>query len=976
MSELKNRIKTEVRIHLFASVPENYQTLIKKSMYFFNLMRLTLESIVMIVMNGVVLAAYTAYYLRSGTRNIPHLSILVSAILISLAFINYFRRCIRVKRYPTSLIAQNIVLIFNVVHYCCELAIFAFGPKDIAAFIRFCAVPFILGSIPIIKQKSIFILNLVVFIINSVYVFAISPYPVPTSTYSIVANIWLNAFICSLLVSFLVFSGYVNNFLAEMRLKEQSEQLDRLSKQDQLTGISNRRKLMSFLDETWEEAASTGSVVTAMMLDIDFFKEYNDCFGHAAGDTCLVVVSEAIQKRVNLQTSIVARYGGEEFAVVIYGRPHEAMVSLADQIRVDIENLQMENPNSVINPYLTVSIGVFTCNVGDYVSAQRIIEMSDEALFQAKRSGRNRIIHTKSGSNDFMDLFGQSLSMKSPMKDRRSHYADSYLDMMMRESGNNCFFAYFENEDGTFTMAFSKMAVELYELPQIIYKATLSSLSDYAVDGSKAGLKIRLEEGASRGLSNLSIKTSFPTRQSDNKLVSVELKCTYRSDGVLRFAIGGIVDLEQIKQYNKFIQHESMLNSITRLPNRKRFAADMAQLLKTPGQGFVVLLDVIRFKLINSIYNHNIGDQVLQEVACILKRLTADDGRIYSNTVDQFVVMMPHTTQESVLNYMERIDRYFEAHLVKLNGMEMNINMAMAAIEYGATQSSFDEIMVDLDITVQKAKAPDNKNYLFFSKVDRERYLRDVTLEQQLSNAIKEGFAGFFLHYQPIVAAAGSKIIGAEVLLRWCSKDGEIVPPLTIIPILEKNGLMSKIEPWIFKQACSQCKLWLTSRNEEDFFVQINLSPSQVFRASLISELRKAVENSEILYKNIVLEVTESSLMIDMKAAIKVLRQLKALGVRIAVDDFGTGYSSLSYLRNLPVDEIKIDRSFLMNIINDHVARVFLKSIVDLSKSMGYTVCMEGVETDAQLDFLNNLPFDFYQGYLFSRPVDPAEFDK
>ena len=551
------------------------------------------------------------------------------------------------------------------------------------------------------------------------------------------------------------------------------------------------------------------------------------------------------------------------------------------------------------------------------------------------------------------------------------------LDQMMRETGSNCFFAYYENDDGSYAIDFSKTAVELYRVPKSIPQAELDILLSYIVDDCRESVRAELKECLAKCAQDITIRASVLMQEQRPKLVSIDMRCTYRSNGTLRLVVGYIVDVEQMIQYNRYIQHVSMINSITLLPNRKRFEMEMKQVLGTQEKGFVILFDVIRFKLINSMYSHNIGDKTLFEIASILQRLTAHDGNIYSHMIDQFVVVLPNATQEKAQDYMERIQSYFEINLVKLDGMKMNINFAMAAIDYGETQRSFDEIMVNLDIMIQKAKTPESEGCLFFSDKERERHLRDITLERQLANSIKEGFRGFYLHYQPIIATVEgeSKVIGAESLLRWCSAEGEVVPPLTIIPLLEKDSLMSKIEPWIFEQACSQCKEWLDKRKDEDFFIQINLSASQVFRGSLLDELKKAVENSGIRYQNIVLEVTESSLMINLKMAVDMLVQLKELGVRIAVDDFGTGYSSLSYLRNLPVDEIKIDRSFLKNIMNDQMARGFLSSIVDLSKSMGYTVCMEGVESDDQMMFLKNLPIDFYQGFLFSKPVNPEEFD-
>ena len=1011
MNILYNKIKETIQNTLLVTVPEEYQESIRKPMYLSNLTRLFIESFILIIINLITLIAYFTYYMSVGNIAYHHLFTIAGVIFLMLFMNLYFSKCMRKNVFLDKFISVNITVIFTVIYFICEFVIFASGIRDVAAFVRFCAVPFVIGSVPIIKQSRAFLLNLSAYIISCYYIFVLAPFPDFTPIHSIISNIWIDAFVCSLIISAAIYSSFVNNYVVNARLRELSNRTDQLAKQDQLTGINNRRKLVQFMDDTWEEAANKNEIITAMMIDIDYFKQYNDCFGHLVGDECLVKVSVAIQNHIVMKNSIFARYGGEEFIVLAFGEEHERMVALADQMRLDIENLKIKNPNSSVSPYVTVSIGVSSFFVGSLKNAQKIIEIVDMSLYRAKRDGRNRVIHTCHDQDAFMDVNGRSLTQQQLLQGELITYTDTYLSKIMRDTATNCYFMYHVNTNHTNanhantnhtdanhantnhvnanhvnsnhsntnhsnSLEFSKTATELYLLPKSILKTSWEKVSKYILFDYQEDFLRKMHENIERRSAEFSIRTYLYSRRNERKLVSLELKMVYDPAGNVQMAVGFIANLEQMIQYNKFIQHESMLDSITLLPNRKKFTLDMVGVLKSASEGYIVFMDIVRFKLINSMYSHNIGDKALYNIGRLLKRLTAHDGNIYCYTIDQFMVHMPNATYEKTLQYMEKVYQYFKIHPVNLDGIELNINLALAATEYGQSSRSFDEVMLDLDITMQKAKTPGNTPYMFFSDIDRERHLWDLNIEQQLNQSIKNGFQGFFMHYQPIVHAKNKNIIGAEALLRWESLEGEIIPSLIIVSMLEKNEQMAKMESWIFEQVCRQCKEWIASGFSLEIFIQVNLSASQIARESLIHELNQAIEENGIRKENIVLEVTETSLMMNMKKTIETLQHLQNQGIRIAVDDFGTGYSSLSYLRDLPVDEIKIDKSFLDNIENDISARDILISIVDLAKSMGYTVCVEGIEKPEQLQYLDTLPIDYYQGYLFSKPRSPEDFAK
>ncbi len=267
--------------------------------------------------------------------------------------------------------------------------------------------------------------------------------------------------------------------------------------------------------------------------------------------------------------------------------------------------------------------------------------------------------------------------------------------------------------------------------------------------------------------------------------------------------------------------------------------------------------------------------------------------------------------------------------------------------------------------------------YAAYEISDSKLYIQQLELENNLKQAILGEFDGFELYYQPIFSTQTLQCIGVEALLRWNSPKQEIISPDILIPILEKIALMHVVEKWVLNTACASLKKWLyTTRLPTDFFMQVNLSPKQITRASLFQEVMSAIGENGISTLNIVLEVTETYMMIEKDNCVQLLNKLRKEGIRIAIDDFGTGYSSLSYLKTLPVDEIKIDKSFVRNIENDTSSRSFLVGILGIIRSMGYIICVEGVETEEQKEILTMLQVDMLQGFLFDKPISSLEFEK
>ncbi len=232
------------------------------------------------------------------------------------------------------------------------------------------------------------------------------------------------------------------------------------------------------------------------------------------------------------------------------------------------------------------------------------------------------------------------------------------------------------------------------------------------------------------------------------------------------------------------------------------------------------------------------------------------------------------------------------------------------------------------------------------------------------------------LAYQPIIRTNDFQCAGAEALMRMYLPNGELVMPTVFIPILEQMNMIVEAEKKIFELACIQCKKWIELSHNTNFFIHVNLSPTQLSRKTLSKEVLSSIKHHSILPRNLVLEITENAMIFDLEKGIYQLKKLTKKGVKIAFDDFGTGYASLSYLKRLPIFEVKIDKFFVSDIDYDASARKFLFHVIKMLQNMDYKICVEGVETEMQRDFLAGLKVDYLQGYFFSKPILPLDFEQ
>ena len=411
---------------------------------------------------------------------------------------------------------------------------------------------------------------------------------------------------------------------------------------------------------------------------------------------------------------------------------------------------------------------------------------------------------------------------------------------------------------------------------------------------------------------------------------------------------------------------------LTGLPNRALFDRRLRECVSAgigTGQAGLFMIDLDRFKRVNDLLGHQVGDALLHAFGQRLREVFRPMDMVARLGGDEFAVLV------DVLDGPDQVDRIcdrlFEAMAVpfRIGGSETHVGISIGvALEAGLDGSTVQDLHRRADIALYQAKA-DGPNCRCCFSADLDRRLRRRTvLEDELRQALQTG-NGLFVCYQPQVSAGRCDVIGLEALVRWRRQDGELVPTPEFIAIAEETGLIRQLGAFVLSDAVS------VARRRPDLFLSVNLSPVQLHTPDFAQTVAETVRAAGVAPQQIELEITEGVLLGSDETTQAALDQLRQSGFRIALDDFGVGYSSLSYLRRLHVDKIKIDRSFIENIESDPEALALAACIVILGHAIGVTVTAEGIETPAQMRLMSTAGCSGLQGYLFSRPVHGAELD-
>ncbi|HXI14379.1 MAG TPA: EAL domain-containing protein [Thermoanaerobaculia bacterium] len=418
------------------------------------------------------------------------------------------------------------------------------------------------------------------------------------------------------------------------------------------------------------------------------------------------------------------------------------------------------------------------------------------------------------------------------------------------------------------------------------------------------------------------------------------------------------------------IEHLAYHDALSGLPNRALFVdrliVTIAQAVRYHNKFAVLFLDLDRFKEVNDSLGHSMGDMLLKGVADRIRRSIREGDTVARFGGDEFTLLVHRIDSvEDAATVAQKITDTLKIPFA-IAGRELYVTTSIGIAFYPSDGADADTLVRNADTAMYRAKEQGRDNFQLYAPTMNSRALERLALENMLRKAISQ--QELVLHYQPLVEIESQRVIGVEALLRWQHPEQGLLSPAHFISTAEVSGLILPIGQWVLLTACKQAVEWQT-KLEVAIDISVNLSARQFQQPDLVEQVRLALEQSGLPPHSLELEITESSAMQNAESAIHILGELKSLGVRIAMDDFGTGYSSLSYLKRFPIDTLKLDQSFVRDIVTDAQDAAIAAAVISMAHTMKLTVIAEGVENEEQLELLRSQGCDLIQGYLFSKPI-------
>jgi diguanylate cyclase (GGDEF)-like protein/PAS domain S-box-containing protein len=455
----------------------------------------------------------------------------------------------------------------------------------------------------------------------------------------------------------------------------------------------------------------------------------------------------------------------------------------------------------------------------------------------------------------------------------------------------------------------------------------------------------------------------------------------FHDDGTLKQIVVNFDDISPRKEAEEKIHHLAFFDSLTNLPNRRllrdRMDAALVASNRSRHYGALLFIDLDKFKTINDVLGHGVGDQMLVEVAERIQGCVRASDTVARLGGDEFVVLMTDIDEDALAasqktaHVAEKIRQTLTLPY-QLKGNAHHSSPSIGVSMFIGSEEGADVLLRQADMAMYKAKDAGRNTLRFFSPAMQLAVETRAALEADLRHAIGRG--ELLLHYQ-VQVDQHQQAFGAEALVRWIHPSRGLVSPLQFIPIAEESSLILDIGSWVIDTACAQLAAWQGSPDLRAMTVAVNVSAQQFRQVDFVPLLAATLARHGCDPALLKLELTETVVLGDIDDVVARMHALRALGVSLSMDDFGTGYSSLSYLKQLPLNQIKIDQSFVRDITTDPTDAVMVKTIIDMARNFRLNVIAEGVETEAQLAFLQLHGCGAYQGYLFSRPVAAADFE-
>jgi diguanylate cyclase (GGDEF)-like protein len=412
------------------------------------------------------------------------------------------------------------------------------------------------------------------------------------------------------------------------------------------------------------------------------------------------------------------------------------------------------------------------------------------------------------------------------------------------------------------------------------------------------------------------------------------------------------------------------IDHLTGTCNRRAFQRELERHFRPGAELALMLIDLDDLKSVNDSLGHAVGDAILQGTARRIQDCLRSTDVVSRLSGDEFAVLLPRVDPAAVEVIARRIvEAAQRPHPAELHSCTVGVSVGVV-LHSGETSAG--ELLRNADVALMAAKRDGKGHHVLYRPELHASQVERIAFERDLRTALEQD--QFVLFYQPMVDSKSRRILGVEALVRWNHPERGMVPPLDFLPMAEATGLIIPLGAWVLREACRQTQRWRAGNPGlfEDFVVSVNVSARQLFGTQLQDDVLSALDESGLDPRHLVLEIIESQVMTDLRAALRQFATLKELGVRIAIDDFGSGYSSLGHLQELPVDFLKLDKSFTDNIAHSVKSQELMRTVAQLSRTLSISTVAEGVETLEQADLLHALDVNLCQGYFFARPIDAS----
>lgn len=445
-------------------------------------------------------------------------------------------------------------------------------------------------------------------------------------------------------------------------------------------------------------------------------------------------------------------------------------------------------------------------------------------------------------------------------------------------------------------------------------------------------------------------------------------------EGKWSYYIGIILDITERKLIDEKITYLAYHDHLTSLPNRNFFHELLDTTIKNANvkdNHAILFIDLDQFKIVNDTLGHRVGDLLLIEVAKRISSCIRSDDIVARHAGDEFLLLLKNVSTKDTDSVAKRILEVLQGpFLIQEN--ELFISASIGISFYPIHGKDPETLIKNSDAAMYDAKFYGKNNFKYYSQIIENANNRKMTIINGLHKALEN--KEFELNYQPKIITSSQTVVGVEALLRWKHPIHGLISPAEFIPIAEETGMIISIGEWVMQEACKTYKEWENLGIAPEYLC-INISPRQLRDPQLLNKMTKIINDYKIIAQHLQVEITENVAIDNVEDAFTKLKQIREIGVRVALDDFGTGYSSLSYLRQFPIDSLKIDRSFINDVIFDSQTAAIVKSIISIAHSLNLPVIAEGVETEEQYHFLCDLQCDYIQGYFISPPVPVQEME-